>query len=217
LTLPLRDRRFVVYAMIQVAVLLVFQQLAVAFPLDMHGHGLSPKTIGRVLALNGLVIIALQPLALRLTRHTSNRHLLAAGGALVGIGFGTAAWAGGAPIYVIAIFILTLGEIGFSIATPALIAQLAPVEHRGNYMGANQLVWGLAGVAAPALGSFVLDRFGGATLWLGAAVVGLTAGGLHALFTGRPDRVRSPGEIDAKSGGPPARTRRLRRRGRRCR
>jgi MFS family permease len=193
LTLPLRDGRFVVFAMIQVAVLLVFQQLAVAFPLDMHGHGLSPKTIGRVLALNGLVIIALQPIALRLTRHTSNHHLLAAGGALVGLGFGTAAWAGGAPIFVIATFILTLGEIGFSIATPALIAQLAPVEHRGNYMGANQLVWGLAGVVAPALGSFVLDRFGGKPLWLGAAIVGLTAGGLHAIFTGRAAARSGPG------------------------
>jgi MFS family permease len=185
LTLPLRDRQFVVFAMIQVLVLLVFQQLLVAFPLDMHQHGLSSRTIGFILAINGLVIVFLQPLVMRFTARAEHRHLLAAGGALVGLGYGFAALAGGAPIFVLASVVLSLGEIGFSIATPALIAHLAPADHRGGYMGANQLIWGLAGVMAPTLGSVVLARFGSATLWIGCAAVALTAAGLHALFTGR--------------------------------
>jgi MFS family permease len=192
LTLPLRDRRFVVFAMIQVAVLLVFQQLLVAFPLDMNEHGLSTRTIGIVLGLNGLVIVALQPLVMRLTARTAHHHLLAAGGALVGIGFGCTALAGGAPIFILATVVLSLGEIGFSIATPAFIAQLAPADHRGGYMGANQLLWGLAGVTAPALGGLVLARFGGATLWIGCAAVALIAAGLHARFTGRKEASGPP-------------------------
>jgi MFS family permease len=194
LTLPLRDRQFVVFAMIQVAVLLVFQQLSVAFPLDMHRHGLSSRTIGLILAFNGLVIVFVQPVIMRFTARAEYRHLLTAGGALVGLGYGCAALAGGAPIFILACVVLSLGEISFSIATPALIAHLAPANHRGGYMGANQLIWGLAGVMAPALGSVVLARFGGATLWVGCAAVALTAAGLHALFTGRgpPQKESSP-------------------------
>lgn len=194
LAVPFLDRSFQVFALIQLAVLIVFLQFTVAFPLDMNAHGLNPKMVGNIIALNGIVIITLQPLALRLTLRTSHHHLLSVGAAFVGLGFGLAALAGGAPVYALALVTFTLGEIGFSTAAPALVANLASPAHRGGYMGAHQLIWGLAGVIAPVIGPLVLQRFGAPTLWLGCAAVGLAAAGLHATVTGRfaRDRAQPP-------------------------
>jgi MFS family permease len=191
LSLPFRDRAFAVFAMIQLPVLAVFVQMFVAFALDMRGHGLSIGTVGYVLSANGIVIVLLQPLVLRLTTRAAHHHLLAAGAALTGLGYGVCALAGGTPVFAAAGVIFTLGEIGFSIATPAFIANLAPAAHRGGYLGANQLIWGVAATTAPALGSFVLARAGGPALWIGCAAVGLTAATLHLTITGRFSSART--------------------------
>jgi MFS family permease len=88
-------------------------------------------------------------------------------------------------VFALVVLVFTLGEIGFSTAGPTLIADLAPVRERGRYQGAFQLAWGLSGVAAPALGSLVLGRFGSRALWLGCLAAGLVAAGLHGTVTAR--------------------------------
>ncbi len=191
LAIPFRDPAFLTFAAIQLPVVMVFLQLSVALPLDMGAHNVSVRAIGRVLALNGLVIVALQPLAVRAAAGLAHRHLLAAGAALTGVGFGICSLAGGAPVFALAIFVLTLGEIGFALATPAFLAALAPAAHRGGYQGAHQMTWGLAGMLAPVLGSFALQRFGAPALWISCAAVGLTAAVLHARLTGRERLARS--------------------------
>lgn len=182
---PFRDRGFMTFALVQLPVLLVFQQGAVALPLDMRVHGVSTAGVGRLLALNGLVIITLQPLILRVAGHVRRARLLSMGAALTGCGFGVCAFATGGSGYALAVLVFTLGEIGFSVATPALLTDLAPVHHRGGYLGAFQLVWGLAGVAAPGLGSWVFGHAGGRTLWLGCVAAGLVSAALHGTLTAR--------------------------------
>jgi MFS family permease len=154
----------------------------------MRGHGLSVAAIGRVLATNGLVIIALQPLAGRLAGRLPRMVPIAAGAALTGLGFGATAWAESAPGYSASIFVWTLGEIAQSASVPAHLAALAPAHRRGAYQGAYQLAWGLAGAAAPVLGSAALARLGSGVLWPACAAAGLVTAALHARFTARHAR-----------------------------
>jgi MFS family permease len=190
MAVPFRDRAFLVFAAIQAPVLLVFLQLT-AFQLDMGAHGLSLTTVGLVLALNGVVIVVLQPLAVRHFARTPHASILAAGALLTGGGFGIAALAGGAPVYVVSVVVLTMGEIGFSMATPVFLTDLAPAHQRGGYLGANQVLWCLAAATAPGLGSLVLGRFGPRPLWLGCLVVGAAAAVLHRGITGSLTRGRT--------------------------
>jgi MFS family permease len=186
-TAPFRDWRFVRFTLIQLLLLLAFAQVVMTLPLDMHAHGLSTARIGWLLGLNGALIVILQPIALRALRGFGLPHWLAAGAALVGVGLGTTALAGGGPtpVYALAVVLWTLGEIGFATAAPTLVAQMAPSDRRGTYQGTYQLAWGIASTAAPALGSLVLVRLGPVALWLGCLGVCLAAAGLHLRFTGR--------------------------------
>jgi MFS family permease len=185
--IPFRDRRFLLFAGIQLLVMMIFAQFTSALMLDMAAHGLSAQALGRILALNGVVIVLLQPLALRRFAQTPHHRLLAGAALLTGAGLGLAAPAGFAPVpvFAAAVAVLTCGEIAFSMAVPGLLADLAPPAHRGGYQGAHQLTWGFAGMTAPALGSLILATFGGTPLWLGCLGVGLVAAVLHATFTGR--------------------------------
>jgi MFS family permease len=184
---PFRDRTFMTMLAIQLPVLLVFQQFSVTLPMHMRAHGIGTGAMGWLFALNGIVIVLVQPVALRMVKRFAHVAVLAWAAVLTGAGFGAAALAGGAPVpvYAAGIAVFTLGEIGFASAAPAVVAELAPIDRRGAYHGAYQLAWGIAGVTAPGLGSIVLANFGGSALWLGCLVAGLLAGALHATVTAR--------------------------------
>jgi MFS family permease len=176
---PLRDRPFVSFVLVQTLLLLAFAQVIVALPLDMRSHGLGVRQIGWIMGLNGLYIVVLQPLALRLVRGHGHTRWLVVGTALTGVGLGTTAFAGGALGYALTSLLWTLGEVGFSTASPTIVAELAPVAQRGAYQGTYQLSWGVASLLAPVLGTLVLARLGSGALWGGCFAACLAAAALH--------------------------------------
>ncbi|MDB4982218.1 MAG: putative integral rane transport protein [Myxococcales bacterium] len=181
---PFRDRPFVKFVGIQVILLVAFAQVVVALPLDMRAHGLGLTSIGWLLGLNGIYIVIAQPILLRYVRGFDHVHWLAAGCVLTGMGLGATAFAGGALSYALTGVLWTLGEIGFSTASPALVADFAPAAQRGAYQGTYQLAWGIASMVAPTLGTFVLARHGAHALWFGCLGACVVAAGLHLRITG---------------------------------
>lgn len=187
---PFRDRAFVVFAAIQVPLLLAFMQVVVALPLDLRSHGLSTAAIGWLFSLNGLLIVFLQPLALKWIRGFGGVRWLVAGATFAGLGLGATALARGTLGLAGATAIWTLGEICFSVAVPTVLANLAPAHQRGIYQGTYQLAWGTASTLAPVLGAAVLAHLGGGALWLGCLLGCLLAAALHLRFTVRVTRLR---------------------------
>jgi MFS family permease len=187
---PFRDRGFVVFAAIQVLLMLAFVQVVVALPLDLRAHGLSTAVIGWLFSFNGLLIVFVQPLALKAIRNFGGVGWLAAGSAFAGVGLGATALASGPLGFAAATAIWTVGEICFSVAVPTVLAGLAPVHQRGIYQGTYQLAWGTASTVAPVLGSAVLAHWGGRALWLGCLAAGVLAAALHLRFTLRLTRSR---------------------------
>ena len=67
----------------------------------------------------------------------------------------------------------------------ALATELAPPARRGEYMGLFQMAFSASFLAGPALGVFVLERFGPGALWGGCFVVALLSGVLLARVPSR--------------------------------
>jgi MFS family permease len=197
LLVPFRDGLFMTFVVIQLPTLMIFQQLMVALPLDMRAHGLSTSEVGRLFALNGVVIVLLQPFLTRALLRLSRPQVLVLGTALIGIGFGAVAYAGTVSLYAMTIVVWTLGEIALFTATPGLIAELSPPGRRGAYQGTYQLTWGLAGATAPALGAMVMGTFGARTLWMACLAIGLTSAAAHGVVTGRRLR-HHPGDAQRR-------------------
>jgi MFS family permease len=181
---PYRDVNFVLFLALSFLFALVFMQGAAAFALDLTAHGMSKAVFGRVLALNGVLIVIVQPFLGPVLARRNRSHTLATGAVLVGLGFGMNALAHTVPGYVAGVVVWTIGEMMVLPVANALVADLAPAEIRGRYQGAYGLSFGLAVCAAPALGMFVLERFGSVVLWSGCLAIGLAVAAGHMALAG---------------------------------
>ncbi len=194
---PYRDRVFVAFLVLAFCVALVFMQNATTFAVDLAAHGVGKAAFGRVLALNGALIVLVQPFLGPALERRDRSRTLAAGAALVGLGFGLNAIARALPLYTAGVVVWTLGEMMVLPVANAVVADLAPRAVRGRYQGAYGLAFGLAVSAAPALGMGALERFGSVALWSGCLALGLLAGAGHlalrpALAAARRTRTQSP-------------------------
>ncbi len=190
-TAPYRDLPFVLFLGLSLLFAIVFMQNSTTFPLDMAAHGVSKSTFGLILAMNGVLIVLIQPvLGPALTRRNRSRTI-AAGALVVGLGFGLNAIARIAPVYALGVAIWTLGEIAVLPVANALVADLAPPELRGRYQGAYSLSFGLAVCVSPALGTLVLQRLGGTVLWVGCFAIGLAIAAGHLALSRSLMRMRA--------------------------
>lgn len=186
---PFRDGVFMGFAAITLLTALVFQQSMSTLPLDVRSHGIPAADFGPLIALNGVLIVLVQPFATSFVERYPRSQVLAASSLLMGIGFGLPMIAQTVPAYALSILIWTLGEIGMAPITPTIVADLAPTSHRGSYQGVIQMSWGASAMLAPVLGSRVLGRFGGPWLWASCLAVA-SLGALGHLALAGPRRRR---------------------------
>jgi MFS family permease len=169
----LHDRAFVAVCLLTLVIHVVFFQSLVGLPIDVRAHGMSAAAFAGLIALNGVMIVVLQPFAGELIRNHSRASVLAAASVLLAVGFGMSAWIGSLPGYAMSVAVWTLGEILFGPASMALVADLAPVELRGRYQGAYATAFTVAFASAPLVGGYVLTHAGAYWLWIGCLVAGL--------------------------------------------
>ena len=173
LPVALRDTVFLLMILVEIGYATIYFQGYSTLPLAMANDGLPSSTYGLVIALNGVVIVLVQPfLGKRLARFDRPK-LLAVSMLVVGLGFGLGAvvhdWWG----YGLSVVVWTIGEIGFAAVIGAVFADLAPVDLRGGYMGMSGMAFGVGTVIGPLAGTNALESFGPTATWLGCAVLGV--------------------------------------------
>ncbi len=192
----LANRAFLRFAAATFLTGMVFHQALSTLPLQMNARGLGVEHYGRVMSLNGVMIVLLQlPLTAGLGRF--NRALtVSAGDLLVALGFGLTAWALGVPGFALSVAIWTLGEIVHAAFKFSMVSDFAPPELRARYFGAFQGVYATATAIAPPLGGLLLTQAGSDWLWAACAVAGLLAAGLNFSL-----RRRLLGEVQGSTSG----------------
>ena len=142
--------------------------------------------------------VVLRPLAGRLGDRRGRRMLMFIGSALVAASFAAYSLAAAVPMLVALRLVTGAGEGLFFTGAGSAINDLAPNERRGEAVSYFSLAvfGGLA--AGPAIGEFLLDRWGFDSVWwaaaVGAAVAALLAASIKET---RPDRAAdaSPGRL----------------------
>ncbi|MGE5291366.1 MAG: MFS transporter [Micromonosporaceae bacterium] len=162
----------VAFALVALGCMTVYQQAFTTLPIAMHAGGLPPRAYGLVMAVNGIVIVTVQPLTGRWLADRDPGRVAAAGNALTGAGFAATALAFTVLGYAGAVCVWTLGEIAMATAGVAIVAGLAPAHLRGRYLG----FYG----AASSLGALLAALAGTQLLRLGAPALWLTCGALAA-------------------------------------
>jgi len=168
-----RDRLMLAMMAIHVGYFTLFLQTFTTLPLVMTADGLGPATYGAVLALNGIAIVTLQPLAVRLLAGRNGSTVSAVSMLLVGVGAALGALSHGTAGFAGSVLIWTLGQIGIAVRFGDTFADLAPAELRGRYMGLASTTWSVGAVFGPLAGTVLLDLAGPAVLAAVCAITGI--------------------------------------------
>ena len=168
-----RDRLFLVFILLTVAIAVVYKQVEVPLAVDIGAHGISPRGYGLILAVNGALIVLISPTVARLISGMRRERVLACAALCTGFGFALHAPATTAWAFAGGVVVWTLGEIMSAPGSAAFVADRAPPALRGRYQGVFQMAWGLAAFIGPVVGTRVLGAWGADSLWLACGVVGM--------------------------------------------
>ena len=194
---PYQDYYFLIFIGLTSLFAIAFLQLFGMFPLycreSLH---LTETTIGLLMTLNGLLIVAVEMVLVYTAeaRNWPRLTLMQTGVLLTGLSYlllNTTGWVG---IVVVSVVINTAGEM---LAMPFMqtwAAARANDRYRGQYMALYSMTYAIAQIVAPVLGSQMVARAGFSVLWW-------VIGGLAAVSAGGFWLLKRRFEGNALAGG----------------
>jgi len=194
----LRDRVMVTYVVISLTFTFVYLQAYTTLPLAMTGVGLPTSAYGMAMAVNGALIVVVQPLTNRWMSRRDPSAVLASGFAVVGVGLALTAVVSSTLGYAVTVAVWTLGEVITAGVAGSIVASLAPAHLRGRYSGLYGLAWSAGGMLAPLAGTRLL-AVSPTLLWLVIGGLGLLAA-VGQLALGPAIRRRSRTQETAPAG-----------------
>ncbi len=164
---PWQDFNFLFFLLFVAGYGLVFFQLFNTLPLYYRDvYNLSENHIGLLLALNGLLVFLIEmPLVKSLGNNRPVHKIVAFGAVLAGLAYFSLTLAEGLAILVFSMIALSLSEILAMPYMTTFTVNRAGKSSRGKYLGLYSVGYGIAFIAAPAVGTFLIDFSGFTLLW----------------------------------------------------
>ena len=179
----LADRSFVAFLAAAVLMGMVYIQMYNSLSVYLRdNHGIEPQGYGVLLTSSAIVVIGFQFWMMRIIKAKPKFLMMALGTLFYLIGFGmfgvvTAYW-----LFVLAIVIITVGEMIVMPTSQTLAAGFARTDMRGRYMAVFALSVSVPAAAGPLAAGIVLDNYRPNLLWyLSALLCAISAGGFYVL------------------------------------
>jgi MFS family permease len=152
--------------------------------------GIPENQYGFIPSTNALMVVLFQLAMTKWTRRYSPIAMMALGMSFYGLGTGLVALSSGFWGFWLSMVIITIGELIFAPTSSTYVANAAPVDMRGRYMGIFNLVQRFAAGTGPLLGGWLGDTIHPRATWIAGLIAGLTSAlGLSLLalrHTGSP-------------------------------
>lgn len=188
---PWRDGPFLGLMLITILFSVVFVQLFSTFPLYMRSvYGLAEDAIGRLLAVNTIMIVLLEMALMELIRKYPLTRMINISFLLLGLGFGLIPLGRGFAYAAVTVAIWTFGEMLSMPLFTSLISGRADPESRGRYLGLFSFAFSLALIIGPTIGTAIYGRWGGSALWYGCGAAGLLLAAAFSLL--KPSLDKAP-------------------------
>ena len=179
-----RDRPFLIFIIFSILLMLSMAHLGSTLSVfTVDKLGFSTAQYGLLLTANGILVVLFQYPVTHLVSKLSNANGLILGSLLYVIGYSTLGWITSFDWAMLTIVLVTAGEVVFSPISSVVVAESAPPDKRGRYMGFFALSQTLGHSISPLFGGVLLDVFPTEPrlLWGIIGSVGLVAAiGFHA-------------------------------------
>ncbi len=175
-----RDKTFLLFSAAALLTSVVFMQGFSTLPIHLGDLGFTESQIGWLLSANGILIVVLQIPLTHLLSFANRVIVILIGEVLIAVGFGLTSVADIGPLVLMTIVIWTIGEVVQAAFKQSMVADLAPVEMRGRYMGVFALSHAIGMTCGVPFGGWVLENLGANVLWPGCFLCAILASCLYA-------------------------------------
>ncbi len=171
-----KDTPFLAFIGVTVMMTLVYMNMNSTLGVFLRDqHGLPEVNYGWLLSINAILVVAFQFWVTRRLEKYKPLLMMAAGSLLYAIGFAMYGFISGFALFVVAMVIITIGEMVVSPFAQSLVASFAPEDMRGRYMAVSGLSWSISFTVGPYFAGLLLDSANPNLLWAFAGIAGTLA------------------------------------------
>ena len=141
-------------------------------------HHISLQQFGAIISINAAMVVVMQFWISRRLTGQQPMIMMALGMSFYAVGFSMYGFIGGTYVFVLAIVamvIITIGEMIIAPFQQVVVAKLAPEQMRGRYMAIYGISWGIPVAIAPLLAGIVMDNYDPRWVWWGVGIIGIVA------------------------------------------
>src|SRR5512141_1127266 len=171
-----RDTRFLAFIGVTVMMTLVYMNMNSTLGVFLRDkYGLPEVKYALLLSLNAVMVVLFQFGMTRKLEKYRPLLMMAAGSFLYAVGFALYGFIGSFALFILAMVIITIGEMVVSPFQQSLVARFAPEHMRGRYMAGSGLSWSISFTVGPYLAGRILDGSQPQLLWVFCGIVGILA------------------------------------------
>jgi MFS family permease len=179
----LTDWLFLAFLVVSMLMLIVYQQMYSTLSVYMRDvHQFPTNYYGAMLSASAVLVVLTQFWISQQTQKQAPMLMMALGCGLYMIGFGMFGFIQPFWLFVVAVLVITLGEMISVPVSQALAARFAPEDMRGRYMAVSSISWSLPSTIGPAAAGLILDRYNPNWVWyLGGIICAVAVMGFMML------------------------------------
>ena len=174
--LVLKDRKFMLFVAISTIATIVYSQMYSTLSVFLRDvHGVPESGYGWLMTLNAGMVVLFQFMITRKISDKPPMLILALGSMLYVIGFGMYGFVSGFVFFMLAMVIITIGEMVVIPVAQAYVGDAAPEDMRGRYSGVMGFSWMIPWMIGPLLAGLIMDYGDPNWVWYGSAILGSVA------------------------------------------
>ena len=171
-----KDSAFLAFIGVTVMMTLVYMNMNSTLGVYLRDqHGLPEIRYGWLLSINAIIVVFFQFWVTRRLEKYRPMLMMAAGSLLYAVGFAMYGFVPTFALFVVAMIIITIGEMVVTPFQQSLVASFAPEHMRGRYMAVSGLSWSISFTVGPFFAGLMLDSANPNLLWAFCGLVGMLA------------------------------------------
>jgi len=171
-----RDVLFMAFMFASILMTLAYIQMNTTLSVFLRDvHGIPDQGYGYLLSLNAGMVVLFQFWITRRIKHLPSMMVMVLGTLLYAIGFSMYGFVSTYILFMMAMVIITIGEMLVAPVGQALVANFAPQDMRGRYMAMFGFSWTIPFALGPLAAGLIMDNYNPNWIWYGSGIVSMMA------------------------------------------
>jgi MFS family permease len=168
----LKDRVFLAFIFLSTFTAIVYMQMNSTLSVFLRDvHHIPAQYFGYLLSVNAAMVVLFQFFVTRRVKRFHPLLVMMVGNLFYAVGFGLFGFTAFYWQFILAMVILTIGEMINAPVMQTLVASIAPDHMRGRYMAVFHTGWGIAAAIGPLAAGVILDYYDPNWIWYAGGII----------------------------------------------